>query len=1131
MACFLVAVLLFLAVPSAAFAAFNVSLSANPAQPHSDTQAVLKWNPVAGAQLYEILRNTGGAFVPVGTIDPDGVLEPTTYIDLGLTPNTAYTYQLKAYLDTSKQNAVALSYNETTFTTSGLIRPDGMSAVYNINTKNVTLSWETDSEAAAGCVVRVGNESGAIVATAVYGANTITFATANTEPVNYVVVSNDGAGGHVSAASNPVTVTPITPPVVTAAGVLGNSNLSWGNFSPIADFYLERAKWSGTAWSAWQEVATQITANGATDAPDTGGVYRYRLSAKNSGSYAGQSNASNNVSCPRAPKNLTAAIVTNSLTGAKTIDLHWTNDPGNESILKVGFESDTSFFNFIASLPKSAASYSLNVPVELGITYSFVISAWYTDQNYTLSPICSVTALMPGAPSNLTLRADSKASVTLSWQDNSTAEQQFVIERKKDSGSFVNIGTVAAKNITYTDATIEADHTYAYRVLASNTMGLSAYSNTVSIIVNNIIIPNALTAAAVSSSQIDLAWSYPGNGKYGTVIERKTGTDGTWSILSTTPAGFYTYSDSGLSADTQYFYRVRNSMGSGITTPSYPDNDSGIGAYTRLNGLSLSGEAVSGGRIRLTWSGALAGTDVVIERKMASGNFSVLGTVNTSVSEWYDTTGLIPGASYIYRIKARNSSNESAYSRELTVANVYLDSPSDLDAKPDSNNTITLTWKDNSDGETGFEIWRRVYGTSTYILYAKVGRNETRYTDKDAQSGVQYYYRVRAYLNQGELYSGYAATVSAGVDIIDPPDDLAYDYVSDTTITLTWDDNSDDESGFRIERRIGQDGDWQQIATVSRNTESYKYTGLNPNVKYFFRIRAYNGSGSFDSFSNEVEITTGKPKAPSNVSVGSISSFQAKITWKDNSDNEAGFKLQRAIVGITNYTTVAYVGKDITSYTDNGLSSGTQYSYKVSAYNESGESASVSAEAATGIYITFKDVTAGFWAWNAIVNLAGRGIIKGKTETKFMPGDTITRAEFTALMIRAFNLETAPVGSFADVKIGRWYYDEVMVAENLGIISGDAGNKFYPDRVITREEMAVIIANTLNVVGKPLNAYGNGTLEKFWDRDLISPYALSSIASIVGEGLMTGLPGNAIAPKKTLTRAEAAAIIYRILDR
>ncbi len=106
-----------------------------------------------------------------------------------------------------------------------------------------------------------------------------------------------------------------------------------------------------------------------------------------------------------------------------------------------------------------------------------------------------------------------------------------------------------------------------------------------------------------------------------------------------------------------------------------------------------------------------------------------------------------------------------------------------------------------------------------------------------------------------------------------------------------------------------------------------------------------------------------------------------------------------------------------------------------------------------------------------------------------------------------------------------------MIAENLGIVTGDSGSRFYPERMITREEMTVIITKTLNVVGKPLNAHGNSVLEKFWDRDLIAPSALSSMASAVGEGILTGLPGNALAPKRTLTRAEAAAMIYRIIDR
>jgi hypothetical protein len=118
-----------------------------------------------------------------------------------------------------------------------------------------------------------------------------------------------------------------------------------------------------------------------------------------------------------------------------------------------------------------------------------------------------------------------------------------------------------------------------------------------------------------------------------------------------------------------------------------------------------------------------------------------------------------------------------------------------------------------------------------------------------------------------------------------------------------------------------------------------------------------------------------------------------------------------------------------------------------------------------------------------------------------------------------------------DVKVGSWYYKEVMIAENLGIISGDSGGRFYPARAITREEMAVIIAKTLETVNKPLAGYGNSVLEKFWDKGLISANALSSMASVVGEEIMLGKSSASVAPKDNATRAEAAVLLYKVIDR
>ena len=767
------------------------------------------------------------------------------------------------------------------------------------------------------------------------------------------------------------------------------------------------------------------------------------------------------------------------------------------------------------------------------ITTILVLQISAYAMNITTQPMAvSATDGTPAAPAELTITATSTSALTLNWTDNNSSETGYIIERSVNSGIFEQLGLPTAANVvSYEDTGLTTGYIYAYRVRAFNNLGSSPYSNEVSINMSELVVPNNLKPTAVSSSQIDLVWTYPGWGSYRTAIERKTGSSGTWTQIYITAYGVLRYSNTGLSPNTQYFYRVENYLGTGITTASYPVGNSGKDATTMLSGPILAGSAAAGNTIHLSWSGNSTGGDVVVERKMANGGFAVLTTLDSTVIGWSDNTGLVPGALYTYRIKAKNSSNESVYSNEVSVSNTYLNAPTGLTAFANSTGGIDLAWSDNSTDETGFEIWRMIYGASNYTLLDTVDRNTVKYTDKAAKTGVQYNYMVRAYMGDSEMYSGYTNTVSLGIGMIGSPANLKSTYVSSSQVVLSWTDTASNESGFKVEWKTGEEGDWRVLSWLSSNSTSYTVTGLNQYSIYYFRIRAYSYSGNLDSLSSELEVSTALPYAPSGITAEAISSSRVNIKWKDNSDNESGFRIMRKTTALNYYTAVGEVGANVMAYSDNSLYSGVTYIYKVVAFSGSGTSESGEASVTTGKKVTFSDLNSVSWAKEGIENLAGRGIVKGKSGNKFMPGDTITRAEFVAMMVRAFKLETTPVGSFADVKVGSWYYKEVMTAEYFGIISSDDNNRFYPDKPITRQEIALIIFKTLEVVGKPLNGYDNSVLEKFRDKDLISPYALSSMASLVGDGIMSGISTSAIAPMNSATRAEAAVFIYRVIDR
>lgn len=1110
----------FILAAQSAYAA--MSLTAFTVSPDTDTKVRLDWSPVAGTQIYQLVRNGGSGADITTNIDVDIALDWLTFTDTGLQPDTTYTYTIRAFSDV--ELSAQLDVKSAIVTTTPIIRPYSVRAVYDLNARTAILTWNSSALATGSIINRTEN---GVTTSATVAATTSAIVPLNElTPVQFTVQSTTGEPLE-SLESDSVSVVPIEPPIISATSSNGTSTISWPAFSQIVQFQLERSKRDEDLWSDWAIVKASLSGYSTTETPSTGGLYRYRLSAKSESAYSGYSNISEVVSALPAPKNLSLTIIN---TGR--IDLSWENGAGNTASIQVMRRLSDGSYSQIAMLPATAAAYSDTVTVNVGSTFTYRVRAYESAYNCSSAVEASIPATLPSVPGSLRANVVSSTEITLNWTDNSNNESGFCIERMTDTGVFTLIFDSEAPNIsTYTDTDVSAGHTYIYRIRSYNALGNSSYSNEVTINAWDSISPATLTVTPVSTGRLDLVWSYSGTASYSTIVERKTGTDGTWSVIYTTAQGTLKYSDTGLSPNTRYFYRVRKSLGTGASGISYPNNEIGTGAYTFLGTLSLSGSAASGNTIYLSWSGNSAGADVVIERKMSNGSFSALSTVSSSTTGWYDNTGLVPGASYTYRIKARSSTNESVYSNELTVQNFYLNAPSGLGVSVSANTAIGLHWTDNSTDETGFEIWRYTYGSGTYTLYATVDKNTTTYTDISIQTGVQYYYMVRAYIASDSLYSPYSNTASIGAGLINPPANLYYTYISSSQVRLQWTDTSDNESGFKLEWKIGQNGAWNVFTWLSPNVTSYAVSNLNTFTKYYFRVRAYSYTGNADSLSDEIMVSTAIPAAPSEVAAIALSSSRVKITWKDNSDSEEGFKILRKPANAYYYTTLAEVGKNITTYSDSNLSAGMKYYYKVVSYNATGSSESSEVDVRTNTRVTFTDLGgAASWAKDAIENLAGMGITKGISGNLYKPDNTVSKAEFTAMVVRAFKLDTVPVGSLADVKPDKWYYKEIMIAENFGIVTGDNKNKFYPEAAITREEIAVMLFKAMEASGIEYTGHDNSVLEKFTDRNMISPYAMASMATLVGEGIMEGFPGNAIGPKYTATRAQAAVFLYRAID-
>lgn len=123
----------------------------------------------------------------------------------------------------------------------------------------------------------------------------------------------------------------------------------------------------------------------------------------------------------------------------------------------------------------------------------------------------------------------------------------------------------------------------------------------------------------------------------------------------------------------------------------------------------------------------------------------------------YSDTGLATSTTYSYRVSAFNSGGSSAYSNTATVALIIPAAPSNLAAKVEKNGQVTLSWKDNANNETGFQVERSTDG-SVFTVLATTAANTTKYKDAKAQKGQTYYYRVAAKNNVGSSYSNTVTT-------------------------------------------------------------------------------------------------------------------------------------------------------------------------------------------------------------------------------------------------------------------------------------------------------------------------------------------------------------------------------------
>ncbi len=162
------------------------------------------------------------------------------------------------------------------------------------------------------------------------------------------------------------------------------------------------------------------------------------------------------------------------------------------------------------------------------------------------------------------------------------------------------------------------------------------------------------------------------------------------------------------------------------------------------------------------------------------------------------------------------------------------------------------------------------------------------------------------------------------------------------------------------------------------------------------------------------------------------------------------------------------------------------------------------------------------WAKEAIVSVMQKGWMTGVTSSKFMPGSAVTRAQAATVLVRLLGIDTSSVNPsalvFKDTK-NHWARIEIEAARINGLIEGTGAGRYEPDKVMTREQMAVLLDRILKMDLQVTDVFEDVTREH-------SPWSYAAINRMAAAGVMQGYPDGRFYPKFGMTRDQLAVLIY-----
>lgn len=583
------------------------------------------------------------------------------------------------------------------------------------------------------------------------------------------------------------------------------------------------------------------------------------------------------------PKALTAVTQTSN-----SALLNWEDVAVNETGFSIQRKIAGGNFDTIAQIFADKESY-LDTSLQPGTEYIYRLRATRSGEVSAWSNEAVIESFdrAPNAPANLKVTVEKYNRIEIQWSDRSAVEDGFIIERQNPSlgGSFAPVGTVETSVTRFLDRTVTPESDYAYRVKAFNESGASHYSNSVNAQTVEIpvteITPTSRTVSWRRSSQNFVSVT----------------SDADWEAIA---------------------------------------NVSWLNVQAPTGGKGFGSQSVSYRVLE----------NPLFESRIGSINIGgLIHTVTQEAAEHYveiapsEQSITHAGGSYTFFVSSNTTWNVSTASSWLQITSATIGSGS---------RNLTYTATENLTG-----------GQRVGIIFV----NDAKLT---------------VFQSAGNTNQDPPLSPEGGGADSDRPDG----------ILVTWEDRSDFELGYIVERTEQSLENWIEIARLPADTTSYLDTDIVPGVAYTYRVTAFNEVGASDPILIDTDGIQNPPVAPVGGGSDSDRVDGILITWEDRSDFELGYIVERTNRDLNNWIELARLPANTTSYLDRDIVPGVAYTYRVSAFNENGVS--------SFIYID----TDGIVPRSRLVNLSTRGFV-GIRDEILIAGFGIRGTDSMKLMSRS----------------------------------------------------------------------------------------------------------------------------------